>query len=102
MRTRLLAISAMAVMSLASALPAAAAEQTLTCTGSLGVFTQTYTFSTDVNLDTTSLSSLQGKSVTLRNGLTVTVVSATDSSFTAQTALPFGTATVTCKTSTAA
>jgi hypothetical protein len=90
-------------MSLASALPAAAAaEQTLTCTGSLGVFTQTYTFSTDVNLDTTSLSSLQGKSVTLRNGLTVTVVSATDSSFTAQTALPFGTATVTCKTSTAA
>ena len=102
MRTRLAAFSAMAVLSLASALPVAAAQETLTCSGSVGAFTRTFTFTTDVNVDSATLSSLQGKSVTLRNGLTVTIVSATDTSFTAQARLPFGTASVTCQASTTA
>ena len=101
MRTRLAALSAMAVLSLASAMPAAAAQQTLSCTGTIGAFTSTFTFSTDANVDAAALSSLQGKSVTLRNGLTVTIVSATDTGFTAQADLPLGTATVTCQESTA-
>jgi hypothetical protein len=99
MRTRLAAFSAMAVFSLASALPAAAAQETLSCTGSIGAFTRSFTFTTDVNMDTATLSSLQGKSVTLRNGLTVTIVSATDTSFTAQARLPFATASVSCQAS---
>ena len=103
MRTRLAALSALAIMSLATAMPAAAATtQTFKCTGTLGTFTRTFTFTTDATIDAASLTNLQGKSVTLRNGLTVTVVSVTGSSFTAQATLPFGTATVTCTTSTAA
>jgi hypothetical protein len=102
MRTRLAALSAMAVLSLASALPAAAATQTVSCTGTLGAFSRTFTFTTNANLDTSTLSDLQGKTVTLRNGLTVTIVSVTDTSFTAQANLRFGTATVTCSETTAA
>jgi invasion protein IalB len=101
MRTRLAALSALAVMSLATAMPAAAAEQTMSCTGTLGAFSRTFTFNTDVTMDPASLPTLQGKSVTLRNGLTVTVVSANASSFTAQTILPFGVASVSCNTGTA-
>jgi len=98
MRNRLIALSALAVMSLATAMPAAAAEQTVSCTGAIGAYTKSYTFSTDANVNAASLSSLAGTSVTLRNGLTVKVVDATATSFTAQAALPFGlTASVTCK-----
>jgi hypothetical protein len=98
MRNRLIALSALAVMSLATAMPAAAAEQTVNCTGAIGAYTRSYTFSTEANVNAASLSSLGGTSVTLRNGLTVKVVNATATSFTAQAALPFGlTASVTCK-----
>ena len=98
MRNRLIALSALAVMSLATAMPAAAAEQSVNCTGSIGAYTKSYTFSTEANVNAASLSSLAGTSVTLRNGLTVKVVDATATSFTAQAALPFGlTASVTCK-----
>jgi hypothetical protein len=98
MRNRLIALSALAVMSLATAMPAAAAEQTVNCTGAIGAYTRSYTFSTEANVNAASLSSLAGTSVTLRNGLTVKVVDVTATSFTAQAALPFGlTASVTCK-----
>ena len=97
MRNRLIALSALTVMSLATAMPAAAAEQSVNCTGSIGAYTKSYTFSTEANVDAASLSKLAGASVTLRNGLTVKVINATATSFTAQATLPFGlTASVTC------
>jgi hypothetical protein len=97
MRTRLAAFSALAVMSLATAMPAAAAEQSVSCTGAIGAYTKSYTFSTEANVDAASLSKLAGTSITLRSGLTVKVIDATATSFTAEATLPFGlTASVTC------
>jgi len=102
MRTRLLALSAAAVMSLVAALPAAAAPESLNCSGSVTFFTRTIPFSTTVTVDSSLLGGLTtGKTVTLSNGLTATVTSVSTANgtltFTATAALPNGIkATVTC------
>jgi hypothetical protein len=95
MRTRLLVLSAAAVMSLVSALPAAAAPESLSCSGTVSFFGRTIPFKTNVTVDSSLLSGLTlGKTVTLSNGLTGTVTSvSTDNgtlSFTATGALPNG------------
>ena len=102
MRTRLLALSALAVMSLASALPAAAAPESLNCFGSVSFFGRTIPFSTTVTVDSSLLTGLTpGKTVTLSNGLTaaITSVSTTNDTVTISgtALLPNGIkATVTC------
>jgi hypothetical protein len=74
MRTRLLALSAAAVMSVVSALPAAAAPESLNCSGSVSFFGRTIPFSTTVTVDSSTLAGLtMGKTVTLSNGLTATI-----------------------------
>jgi hypothetical protein len=102
MRTKLLALSAVAVMSLATALPAAAAPESLTCSGSVSFFGRTIPFSTTATVDSSLLSGLStGQVVKLSNGLTATITSASITngtlSFTANAALRSGiTATVAC------
>jgi hypothetical protein len=76
MRTRLLALAALAVMSLATALPAAAAPESLNCSGSVSFFGRMIPFSTTVTVDSSLLTGLMpGKTVTLSNGLTATITS---------------------------
>ena len=102
MRTKLLALSAVAVMSLATALPAAAAPESLSCSGTVSFFSRTIPFKTNVTVDSSLLTGLTtGKVVKLANGLSATITSASIAdgtlTFTATTALPNGiSATVTC------
>jgi hypothetical protein len=102
MRTKLLALSAVAVMSLATALPAAAAPEALSCFGSVNFFGRMIPFSTTVTVDSSLLTGLStGQVVKLSNGLSASITSASISNgtltFTATTALPNGIkATVTC------
>ena len=89
-------------MSLASALPAAAAPETLNCAGSVSFVSRTIPFSTTVTVDSSLLSGLTlGKTVTLSNGLTATLTSVSTTNgtltFTGTATLPNGIkATVTC------
>jgi hypothetical protein len=102
MRNRLLALSAVAVMSLASAMPAAAAPEALTCSGSVSFFGRTIPFSTTVTVDSSLVTGLTaGQAVKLSNGLSATITSVSTLNgtltFTATSALPNGIkATVTC------
>ena len=76
MRTRLLVLSAMVVMSLATAMPAAAAPEALTCSGSISFFGRTIPFNTTVTVDSSRLAGLTaGQVIKLANGLTATVTS---------------------------
>jgi hypothetical protein len=102
MRTRLLALPAVAVMSLASALPAAAAPEPLNCSGSVSFFGRSIPFSTTVTVDSSVLAGLTAaKVVTLSNSLTATITSISTTggtlTFMATATLPNRiTATVTC------
>jgi hypothetical protein len=76
MRARLLALSAMVVMSLATAMPAAAAPEALSCSGSITFFGRTFPFSTTVTVDSSRLAGLSaGQVIKLSNGLTATITS---------------------------
>ena len=78
MRTKLLALSAVAMMSLATALPAAAAPESLTCSGSINVFGRMIPITTRVTVDSSVLAGLTvGNVVTLPNGLAVTITDIT-------------------------
>ena len=76
MRARLLALSAMVVMSLATAMPVAAAPEALSCSGSITFFGRTFPFSTTVTVDSSRLVGLSaGQVLKLSNGLTATITS---------------------------
>jgi hypothetical protein len=83
-------------------MPAAAAPEALTCSGSISFFGRTIPFSTTVTVDSSLLTGLSaGKTVKLSNGLTATITSVSTSNgtltFTATAALPNKiNATVTC------
>jgi hypothetical protein len=101
MRLRLLALSAAAVLSLVSALPAAAAPESLSCAGSVTFFGRTIPFHTTVTVDSSALQNLKAtETVRLSNGLTVTITSVTNAdgtlTFTATSAPNGINATVTC------
>ena len=76
MRLRLLALSAAAVLSLVSALPAAAAPESLSCAGSVSFFGRPILFNTTVTVDSSLLATLTtDQPVKLSNGLTATITS---------------------------
>jgi phage baseplate assembly protein gpV len=67
----------MVVMSLATAMPAAAAPEALSCSGTVTVFGRAFPFSTIVTVDSSQLVGLSaGQVVKLSNGLTATIASA--------------------------
>jgi hypothetical protein len=79
MRTRLIALSAVAMMSLATALPAAAAPESLNCTVNSTVAKKTLSSTfTVASIDSSLVNQLApGVTYTLPNGTTIKVVATT-------------------------